>query len=303
MNYSKDFSVIIPHRDSISTLKKLLKSIPVSDRIEVIVVDNSPTPINKESIDINREFLLLYSEPTRGAGGARNVGIDKAIGKWLLFADADDYYTADAFDVFYSQVNVDAEIVFFGMGGIYIDTGERSDRGDTYTKLVRNFLEDEENETNIRLNFSSPCSKIIAIELINRHHIRFDEVVASNDVYFSLLTGFYAKTISAVDKIVYIATVSKGSLTRRRDYEVVKSRFIVSLRYNKFLKEHGHSGYQKSIMFFFTQSINFGLSKVLEFIKLLILYKQNPFIGYKRWFKTYKSGKQRNKTEGKYITY
>lgn len=303
MIYSKDFSIIIPHRDSISTLKKLLKSIPVSDRIEVIVVDNSPTPINKESIDINREFLLLYSEPTRGAGGARNVGIDKAIGKWLLFADADDYFTDDAFEIFNSQVDSEAEVVFFGMGGVYIDTGERSDRGDVYTKLVRSFLKDDDKEINIRLNFSSPCSKMINHNLVKRHHIQFDEVVASNDVYFSLLTGFYAKTISAVDKIVYIATVSKGSLTRRRDYEVVKSRFIVSLRYNKFLKEHGHSGYQTSIMFFFTQSINFGLSKVLEFIKLLILYKQNPFIGYKRWFKTYKSGKQRNKTEGKYITY
>ena len=33
----------------------------------------------------------------------------------------------------------------------------------------------------------------------------------------------YAKSIDAVDKITYIATVSRGSLTRRRDLAVVES--------------------------------------------------------------------------------
>lgn len=303
MIYSKDFSIIIPHRDSIITLKKLLKTIPVSNRVEVIVVDNSLIPINKDEVGINRDYQLLFSEPTRGAGGARNVGIENANGNWLIFADADDYFTDDAFEIFNSQVDSEAEVVFFGMGGVYIDTGERSDRGDVYTKLVRNFLEDDDKEINIRLNFSSPCSKMINHNLVKRHHIQFDEVVASNDVYFSLLTGFYAKTISAVDKIIYIATVSRGTLTKRRDYEVIKARFLVTLRYNKFVKEHKYSNYQSSIMFFLKHSLSFGLSKTMEFMKLLIVYKQNPFIGYKRWFKTYKLSKERNMTEGRYFTY
>ena len=48
MNYNMeeehiDISVIIPHRNSIKTLDRLFDSIPVSDRIEIILVDNSPT--------------------------------------------------------------------------------------------------------------------------------------------------------------------------------------------------------------------------------------------------------------------
>ena len=96
MIYTKDFSIIIPHRDSVQYLPKLFSSIPDSDGIEIIIVDNSPEPISKDSIGVDREFQLLYSSPSRGAGGARNVGVENAHGKWLLFLDADDYFAEGA---------------------------------------------------------------------------------------------------------------------------------------------------------------------------------------------------------------
>ena len=223
MIYSKDFTVIIPHRNSIRFLPKLFASIPVSDRIEVILVDNSPVPVTKEEIGIDRDYILIYSAPERGAGGARNEGIQYAHGKWLLFADADDFYSADAFDVYYSKFDSDAEIIYTGMGGVYEETGKPSDRGDKYARLVHKYITGEIEEKKLRLGFASPCCKMVSHDLVKRHQLKYDEVVASNDIYFSLLSGFYAKSIDAVDKITYIATVSRGSLTRRRDLAVVES--------------------------------------------------------------------------------
>src|SRR5699024_3202309 len=132
-------------------------------------------------------------------------------GKWLIFVDADDYLPFDAFETFYHKFNSEAELIFFGMGGIYSDTNNPSDRGDNYTQMVRNFIKGRISENEIRLNFPSPCSKMVSSKLIKRHNLRYDEVVASNDVYFSLLSGYYAEKIDAVDKITYIATVSRGS--------------------------------------------------------------------------------------------
>ena len=210
-----DFTVIIPHRDTLHFLPKLFHSLPESDRIEILLIDNSFVPIKREDVDTDKKFKLLYSSPERGAGGARNEGLEHAHGKWLIFVDADDYLPEDAFEIFYNNFNSDADVIYFGMDGIYADTGERSDRGDQYTQLVKDYLSGKKSEMDLRLGFASPCSKMVRRELVDRHQIRFDEVVASNDVYFSLLTGYYATKIDAVDKITYIATVSRGSLTKR----------------------------------------------------------------------------------------
>ena len=301
--YLYDFSIIIPHRDSLQFLPKLFNTLPNSEKVEVILIDNSDKPINKEDVLTDKQFKLLHSSPKRGAGGARNEGIDHANGKWLIFIDADDFLPEDAFETFYKYVNSDAEVIYFGMDGIYADTGERSDRGDVYTQLVKDYLSGRKSEMDLRLGFASPCSKMVRRELVDRHQIRFDEVVASNDVYFSLLTGYYANKIDAVDKITYIASVSRGSLTRRRDLSVIQSRFEVNLRRNKFLKEHNLSQYQASVMFFLFNARHYGYKSFMTFVKLLVHYKQNPFIGAKRWFRTYISHIKNSKKESKYFTY
>ena len=85
-----DFSVIIPQRDSLETLPILLNSIPKTDNVEIIIIDNSPNPITKEEIVTDRSFSLYWSSPDRHAGGARNVGIEKASGKWYNIGKAND---------------------------------------------------------------------------------------------------------------------------------------------------------------------------------------------------------------------
>ena len=58
---SVDFSVIIPQRNSLDSLTRLFDSIPFSDKIEVILVDNSFEPISIEDVKTNRPFQLFHS--------------------------------------------------------------------------------------------------------------------------------------------------------------------------------------------------------------------------------------------------
>ena len=296
------FSIIVPHRDGLKYLPKLFSSIPKSENIEIIIVDNSIIPITKEQIGINREYDLLYSPPERNAGGARNVGLKHAMGKWILFLDADDYFAEGAFDLFFSKQNSDADIIYTCMGGIYLDTGEPSDRGDYYTQLVRSFLNGTKTEEDIRCGFASPCCKMIRRELISKYNIKFDEIVAGNDQYFSLVCGYYANTIEAIDCITYIATVTQGSLTRRRDFAVIQARLYAKLHCNEFLKLHGMAYRQQSVMFPFLDGKHLGLKAFYKFSLMIIHFKQNPFIGLSRWLSTYTKSKSIEKRESKYIT-
>lgn len=302
MSYTKDFSIIVPTwRGAIKYLPRLFDSIPDKEGVEIIVVDNSKDPINRDEIKSSREIVLLHSAPERHAGGSRNDGMAVAKGKWLLFADADDYYTDDAFDIYYSMLDTDAEIVYTGMGGVYIDTGERSDRGDSYAIMVHQYCMGDIKETELRLSFGSPCCKMVSHELVDRHGLRYDEIRAGNDSYFSLTSGFYAKRITAVDAVSYIATVNRGSLTNRRDYEVTKARLYAKLHCNEFLREHGYGYRQHSVMYALVESRHYGLGKMLEFMRMIAKYHQNPFVGWKNWFGTIKSIKQYDQDNKEYI--
>lgn len=302
MTYTKDFSVIVPcWRGDIKYLPKLFLSIPEKDGIEIIVVDNSKEPVRREEIESHREITLLHSAPERHAGGSRNDGIDAAKGKWLLFADSDDYYTEDAFDVYYSMIDTDAEIVYTCMSGIYEDTGERSDRGDKYKKLVQDYCEGKIEEMDIRMLFFSPCCKMVSHNLVDREGLKYDEIRASNDVFFSVVCGYYARSIAAIDTVTYIATVNRGSLTKRRDYDVIKSRFYATLHCNQFKKQHGLGKYQQSVAYYLKECLRFGLPTTLEFLRLLFQYRQNPFIGWNRWLGSMKRYQEKERRDAKYI--
>ena len=282
------FSIIVPQRNAISMLPHLMASIPDRDDIEIIIVDNTPTPITRDEIGVDKNYKLLWSAPERHAGGARNVGIENAQGQWLIFADADDYFTANAFDVFDSFVNSKADIVYFKAEGVYLDTGRHSTRADLYSKLVDEYCSDKATEMNMRLNYCVPWAKMLNSKFVREGRFRYDEIRAGNDIYFSTITGFYANNVEAADAVVYNVTVTCGSLTKRKDYEVIKARLFSKLHCNQFLREHGLSDYQNSVMFAFKEARNYGIKAYIEFCGMVIKYHQNPFVNCKNWFKTMK---------------
>ena len=96
----KIYSFIIPHHNCPNLLYRLLDTIPQREDIEIIVVDDNSDAdkvplINRNDVQL---FLIPASE-SKGAGHARNIGLDHAKGKWLLFADSDDYYEKNVISV------------------------------------------------------------------------------------------------------------------------------------------------------------------------------------------------------------
>ena len=53
--------------------------------------------IFRETAEKNTE--VLFTKEGKGAGYARNIGLSHARGKWIIFADADDFFTADCFTI------------------------------------------------------------------------------------------------------------------------------------------------------------------------------------------------------------
>ena len=97
------FSVIIPAYNCEKYIADAVKSVcrqPVKD-MEIIIVDDGSTDSTGEICarlaGENRQITVIHQE-NRGASAARNAGIRKASGEYILFLDADDAYVDHAVD-------------------------------------------------------------------------------------------------------------------------------------------------------------------------------------------------------------
>lgn len=93
-----EYSFIIPAYNSERTISDAIKSVEEKmPGAEIIVVENGSTDNTYEVVkrlsDTSQDIILLQSE--KGVSEARNKGIKKATGKWIIFVDADDQWVGE----------------------------------------------------------------------------------------------------------------------------------------------------------------------------------------------------------------
>ena len=282
-----NISVIIPNNNNLSILRRMIQSIPDVPSIQIIVIDNNPTPLCADKISQGRTNVeVYYSDPIRGAGGARNEGLKQAKGQWLLFADADDFYTPEAFNIITKDIDSPYDIVYYGWSSCYSDTLLPADRNYAINQYIAAWQQG--NETKLRYYWDSPCSKLIRTSLVRKHNIQFEECPAGNDMVFSVCIGTFAKKIKAVDKPVYCATILEGSIIHSPSKRNMESRFKAVIRLNTFLKSHGLRQYRHSIMSLWLKSWRVSPLLAIRLFFHSVAHGNSPFIGYTRWFSTTK---------------
>jgi glycosyltransferase involved in cell wall biosynthesis len=297
-----NYSIIIPHKNSFKSLLRLCSSIPDDDDIQVIVIDdNSDIKAIKQlqDIELNSNIEIIFCDLSKGAGGARNIGLQKAKGRWVLFADADDYFSIHLRDLLMENVESGADIIYFNTDS-EDENGKQTYRHLRYSKLVCDFINDNKKENALRYYFTSPWAKIIKRDLILKNNIKFDEIVASNDVMFSLKTAYFAKKIKAYKDILYVISLTKGSVTQIINKEYFNSKFKTALNANIFLCSIGMRKYQQSILYFLGRSYKFGFQYIIYVIYMLIKTRSNIFIGMSKFMNLNKAIRERENTD--YIT-
>lgn len=229
------FSIIIPHKNIPELLKRCIDSIPLRNDLEVIVIDdNSEEKIVSQDDfpGLNRKnTIVVFSKEGKGAGFCRNIGLSKAKGKWIIFADADDFFTEE-FDLIlnkYKESN--ADIIYFNACCVNSDTLEIAHRN----MALNNFFKIKDI-SNFKYSCYAPWGKIINRELQVKNNIFFSETIAANDVIFSIKIGHNANDIILDERSGYCVTVRNNSLERSYNPIIISDRIKISLEANKFYK-------------------------------------------------------------------
>lgn len=193
-----EISIIIPVYNAEPYLRECLDSIinQTFKNFEVLCINDGS---RDNSLDILSEYadkdnrIKLFSQENSGPAQARNVGLAKAKGEYIMFCDADDSYEPAMCEEMYKTITEqDVDIAMCNTNGYDPHYGSYYFRNPIGKYNVET---KQKCETNVFL-----WNKIFKNKLINQYNIKFPAGYKSDDNYFVYAYMSIVKTIYYLDK-------------------------------------------------------------------------------------------------------
>lgn len=206
-------SIIVPVYNMEKSIKSCVASLlcQTYKDIEIILVDDGSKDNSLEiccNIAASDKRVKVFHTENRGSGPARNYGIDKSVGKYLYFPDADDYIEPYAVSYLVEKMrNDNCDLIVFGFQNI------DSEGNILHVKQYKNLIYTGEE---LRNNYSdcigyfsrlaiqgAPWNKFFDGDLIRNHNIYYPALRRHQDEVFIARYMCYANKIRFIDEILY----------------------------------------------------------------------------------------------------
>ena len=223
-----EISVIIPVYNTEKYIKQCLESLEAQQfkRFEVICIDDGSTDNSKviiESFVCRDKRFCLYSQQNKGAGTARNKGIELAMGEYLMFLDADDYFAPELLLHAWQKIReTESDICVVNSWQHDEETGTitpchyalRMNEYPTY----RPFRVEQMQKNPFRNFMGWAWDKLYLKRFIVNNDLKFQEQRTSNDMFFTYMSLFKADRITTLDeRLIYQRRNNKNSLSMTRE--------------------------------------------------------------------------------------
>lgn len=192
---------------------------------EIIVVDDGSTDRTYSILNeykTKNKNLYIYRQKNKYAGVARNNGLSRAKGEYVLFLDADDFFEPNMLMLAYQRAkSVDADMVVF-KGREYNDVTKefKNCRFPLSPELFPNKAVISAGEFGEKLFQANSCiawNKLISKKFIDKVGVKFSSTKSSNDTVFIYTLLSLAKRITLVNEIlVNYRTGNPNSLQRSK---------------------------------------------------------------------------------------
>lgn len=254
---SPKVSVIVPVHNAEKYLEQCLNSIlgQTLKDIEVICVNDKSTDGSAAILDsyaANEPRLRVLQSPGLGAGGARNIGLESAQGKYLSFLDADDFFEPDMLESAVAKAEEDqSDIVVYG-SWLY-DTMRQANRQAKWmlnTECLpegRPFAPSEIADCLFNVFGNYTWNKLFRTSLVREKGVLFQEISRTNDLFFTCTALTQADLISVIDKIfVHYRVATQTSLQSTNDRDPLSflkafDALHVFLEFNDLLPQYEES--------------------------------------------------------------
>ena len=263
-------SIIIPvYNTEKELLDKCLKSIEINlhDNIEVLLIDDG----SNIKYNINKNNIKYYSIKHSGVSNARNIGIDKASGKYIIFLDSDDELLNNWYKLIMETINKynNADVIIFNSKVL---KNNKIIKNKIYykTKYCDKKLKQELELQSIYKNYNKHKSKIISVgvcwaklykrEFLINNNLKFNiNLKKYEDTLFNLNAFNITNKIVVINKYMYLYKINNKSVTN--NYLVNKNCDIVNY-YKEYIKRNKkNKEYEIAINLFLLEHLYILLNK------------------------------------------
>lgn len=223
-------SIIVPVYNAERHLNKCIDSILSQSFVnfELILIndgstDGSESICQKYAISDNR--VKFFHKKNGGVGSARNLGLEKATGDWIMFVDADDWIEHDCLESCYKILNNNIDLIVFSC-----NLAEDSQLPDKICSTKSDFKEILPLYID-KAVFTSPWCKLFKRSKVEELHLKFNEEL----LFFGEDTLFvfeYLKNIKSMHLLSkqlyhYVFDNNQNSLSKKKDLDwFTKSYFL-----------------------------------------------------------------------------
>lgn len=214
----KKLSIIIPMYNVAQYLEKCIGSVYSQgineEEFEIILVDDE-SPDNSfavaTSLTKDKKNVTIISQKNKGLGGARNKGIQKAKGTYLLFLDSDDWYLPKTIEkLLQKAIQFDLEILEFGAQGVDVDGKIVYSKSISSNHNIINGIQYYQKHHYM----DSACNKLYNRSFLVRNELNFLERLYIEDYEFNTRAFFKAKKVMGISLIVAQFLQTPNSITR-----------------------------------------------------------------------------------------
>lgn len=215
-------SIIVPVYNVEDYLQECLESISIQTYpdFECILVNDGSTDksviICEKYCEKDIRFHLLHQD-NKGTSAARNMGLDAAMGEYILFVDSDDFLFPEALQIAWQELSTSPhDLIMFDN----IRAASSRDMLLTNTEMVnsqntRYYLDRDEALKGL-LDSRDTIYQVVWNKLYTRQSIgdiRFKNVTYAEDLIFNYEVFRRIKHIIWIRQSLYLWRIRKGSLT------------------------------------------------------------------------------------------
>lgn len=233
-------SVVMPCYNTENYIKKTLMSLygQSMQDFELVAVNDGSTDGTLACLEACRQRLgedrvQIITVENGGQSRARNIGLDHAKGKYIVFLDSDDYVDVDYIEVLYTAAEEnDSEMVLSGQHKVDLS-------GNTIANISYP-VDVHPDYVQRQLN---PHGKLYLREFLDRHNIRFAEGKLYEDNPFNMMAMFLCKNQVILPYNGHYQVIHTGStMTKAMDpnkvpYDAIEQAISYSLEHKELITD------------------------------------------------------------------